>query len=164
MGCLDSTIKDPLKIPKVKSYGIKYATEIHELINFGRVKYLKGDINYSKVIKNIINDKPISHENEIKAWTFYYSKIFYTFKFPLEKTIYKIQKYRNKRITLEKNSDLNIKNILNLWTRFKHFEMIFGVDLSYRAMMIEQQNTSLMKIIRNLNNNIHDLKKKYLKK
>ena len=166
LGCLDSSIKDPLKVPKVKLYSIRYGAVTHDLINFGRIKYIKGDVNIGKIISTLANEKPISFDNEIKAWSYYLTcvKQAQYSKLSLEKSIYKIQKYRNKRIIFEKTLDRKSSEQLKQLKRLKHFEIIYALDFNFRGIITYQQNISLNNMIKTSNNHIKDLKlKKYLK-
>ena len=163
LGCIDGSIKDPLNIPKMRVFIIKNSGLSQELVNLGRVKFMKGEINNARVIKKILNDQPVSFENEIKAWSFYLSKMLDEVSIPFRKSIKRIQVCRNERLSLEKTINTDSLNDLELWKTIKNFELIYELDRSYRGILYKHKNWSLRRIISNFKNNINDLKKKYLK-
>lgn len=166
LGCLDSTIKDPLRVPKVRMYPVRKNFTTTELANLGRIKYIRNDANYNKILKLLLNDKIISYDNEIKAWAYYNSfiKVNQFSKYTLESSVYKAQKYRNRRLDIEKGSLKEDKNEIKQWMRVKHFELIYLIDISYRTVLLYHQGAAAKRLIKNLNGNINDLKKKYMKK
>jgi hypothetical protein len=166
LGCLDSTIKDPLKVPKIRGYSVRLKSVSNDVVMLGRIKYLKGESNYGKILKLLTNDKSISIENEIKAWAFYRSnfRLNQFSNVPLQSSIYNIQKFRNRRIAFEKSFHRDSQSDLKVWKSLKHKEIVYGIDLSYRGEVVYHQSISIRKVIKNLNLSINDLKnKKYLK-
>ena len=162
VGCFDSSVKDPLNIPKIRVYGIRSEEFNTELINYARIKYLKGEINFNKVMRSLKNEKPISIENEIKAFAYYFKHVIFNplQKIPAETIIRKIQKYRNKCLSLERARFVQERFDKKLWKKSKTFELIYSMDLAYRNVIVNQKIQTLNKVIKNINDSINDLKKK----
>jgi len=163
VGCFDSSVKDPLNIPKARYYAVRTDEFNSDLLNYARIKHLKGEINFSKVMRSLTNEKPITLENEIRAFAYYLRNINYApfQKRPTERTIRKIQKHRNSLIRLERARLNNQEDFdLKRWRRSKSFELIYTMDLSYRNIIVNNKNLSLKRLIKNINTSINDLKKK----
>jgi len=163
VGCFDSSVKDPLNIPKARYYALRIDELNSDLVNYARVKHLKGEINFSKVMRSLTNEKPITLENEIRAFAYYLRHINYApfQKTPTERTIRKIQKHRNRLITLERARLNNQEDFdLKRWRKSKTFELIYTMDLSFRNIIVNQKNISSRRLIKNINASVNDLKKK----
>jgi hypothetical protein len=66
LGCVESSIRDPTKVPRVREYSLRYSALESSLINYARVKYLReGD--FKSILKNFHNGEIVSVDNEISA-------------------------------------------------------------------------------------------------
>jgi hypothetical protein len=163
VGCFDSSVKDPLNIPKSRYYSVRLGELNSDLLNFARIKHLKGEINFSKIMRSLTNEKPITFENEIRAFAYYLKNSNHApfQKIPTQRIIRKIQKQRNYLNRLERDRLANPEEFdLKLWRRYKTFEQIYSLDLYYRNVIFNHKNLALGRLIKNLNGSVNDLKKK----
>src|SRR5690606_28449379 len=98
LGCLENSIKDPKNIPRTRMYKVRYNSYDENAINYARVKYLKGDFDSKKIIKQLANNQIIDTENEMNAWLWYFRNCRKSIKgerFKLIRSIKKAQNYTN---------------------------------------------------------------------
>jgi hypothetical protein len=162
LGCVESMVKDPLKVPKTKNYFLRYNTLAKSLVNHARVKYLKPDFDTQKALNLLLNDKIISFENEIKSWLYYFKsqKLDLYTPYPYKSALFKIQQFRDMRRDHEKKLDKNSAEDIKIWSRYRTYEDIFQLDLNFRNIIIDHQLISLGKTVKYLKLNIEDLKSK----
>jgi hypothetical protein len=160
LGCVESSIREPSKLPKIKEYALRYPSMEASLINYARVKFYNDsnqDVKF--VLKQFYNKEMFSYENEISAWTFYYSSVLDSFtdrnqqKTNYDELLEEIQKYRNMQrlqpISIEEN-------------KLKIFEDIYTMDLSYKIIFQRHLKGSLNNLIVNTNLDLITLRSKYL--
>jgi hypothetical protein len=131
----------------------------NSLINYARVRKLKGDFEISAIKDALSKNISISYENEISSWMFYYNSVKKTIgKISLDDSIYETQLHRNYRKIIEDdltNEDEKTKK----WAYRKIFENIYSFYISYEKILLRHRLGSLNKIIYNVNSEINSLKK-----
>jgi hypothetical protein len=153
LGCVDSNVKDPLKVPKVKEINLRYAKIDESLLNLGRIKHLDEKNNDAKLIlKSIFNKQKISYNNEASAWMFYYSKLHSnSMSSYLIQLLEENQIQRNKKYTTEEEK-----------ISFQRREAIYRMDLSYKIIVDRNLKASLNNLITLAQSELENLKGKYL--
>lgn len=160
LNCLESSIKEPSKVPKIKEYKLRYLSMESSLINYARVKFfIDSNKDVKSALKLFYNKEMFSYENEISAWTFYYSSVLESFTdrnqltTNFEELIEEIQINRNKQ---------KINNIVKENQKLKIFEDIYTMDLSYKIIFQRHLKGSLNNLIVNTNSDLLTLKSVYL--
>jgi hypothetical protein len=165
LGCLETSIKDPKNLPKLRFYKAKHGGVDETAINYARVKFLGNQQFDQKVLyRQLANNIPINYENEMNAWLWYYDNCKKTLsneRYPLMRSIRKAQKHTDICRSIEKDWR-DEERQLKEWTRNKHFEMIFRLDISYKIVMQRQIKASLNQVIMNTNAEIMKLRESYL--
>jgi hypothetical protein len=163
LGC-DLSTRHPSNIPNVRETSLRYRQINQFLINYGRVKTLKGTFDHKKYVKILANDQPISYENEVSAWMYYGSicKDIFGGRYDLyEKTIYKAQKYRNKCKEIEENW-LDEDKQRNEWMSNKTFENIYQISMYFQNIILKSIYGSYNKIIYHTQKELDSIRNKYL--
>lgn len=164
LGCTEGAIKDPSQIPSVRYSFIKINSLDTTISNYARVKYLNNDFDSKSVLKTILNNIPVSFENEIKAWLYYFNNLISLLQeenVSSFKTILKIQKYRDLLRRLESNWQ-DDEDQRDQWRNLKTYENIYSMDLSYKKIMTLHLKGSINQIIYHTNNELKSLKNTYL--
>lgn len=164
LGCLESSIKDPSRIPRIRFYRIRHTNLDQNLINYGRVKFLKGEFNPKKVVKSVLNYIPINYLNEVNAYLWYYvvtSRSAKEDKNTILRSIRKAQYYKDLMKPMEA-SWTEEEYQTQEWARLKQFEQIYLVDISYKIIVHKHIKAALGHVIQNTYNEINKIKFKYL--
>lgn len=164
LGCVDQSVKDPSKIPAVKEIYLRLGQINEYLINYGRVKNIKGSFDIKKYVKYIAKEKPISYDNEVSAWMFYlnqFGKLMKGNYDTVERNIYKAQSYRNQYRQLEENWIDEDSHIFE-WMNYKTYESIHLLSIYFRNVMMNHVKASYNKIIYHTKNEIDNIRNKYL--
>jgi hypothetical protein len=162
LGCNDNSMKDP-NTPKTKMYKAKLNSVDETAITYARVKYLPSNFDHRPIVKKLANGEIVSYENEMNAWLWYYKnsrKSLKNERFPLMRSIRKAQKHADICREIEKNWGDDEK-LIKEWSRNKHFEMIYKMDISYKIVMHRQVKASVNKVILHTTKEIENLKAKY---
>jgi len=164
LNCVDSTTRDPQRVAKVRPASITYNKVNEDAINYGRIKYLKGDVDGKKVLRILNSGRILNYHNEVAAWLYYFRNINREYSFQkqiLKKSIQKTQKYRKILVDLESNWKDNDEQRL-LWTHNKHYELIHRLDISYKIILPNQLELALNRVIQHTNDDIMRIKAKLL--
>lgn len=162
--CVDPRAQDPRQIPSAINYDVRIFQIEESLINFGRVVYLDNDFDKNSILKIFANKGKFSNENELKAWMYYF-KSFYNHDA-------KISELLATSIKEGQKSRFRLRNILNYWiddvtktseyNRIKINENLYMLNVSYKQIVIRHLLASINQILLNINNDLTDLKIKYI--
>jgi hypothetical protein len=164
IGAIDPSVKDSAAIPKIKTYRIKIHSGDKELINYARVKFLTGEFDNKEVLKKLLKNEPISFNNEMSAWIWYYQQMILTMTrdgHKISKSIKKAQHISNKLKQLQQNWIDNVKSKKEL-TSLKHYETEYKLDISYKLINIRHSQLALNKIVLQISDEIGNLKDLYI--
>jgi len=164
IGCFDPRIKMISHIPKIRQELINLQSLNERLLNYGRVRYLKGKFDTKNIIKKLAIDKKISHLNEITALLYYYKILkdnLESKKYVFENIIKDSQLVKSVLNTIEKKFD-EIDDAENYWTRVKIIENIMMMDIYFKKIIPKHAHIILNRIINENNNDIMKLKAKYI--
>jgi hypothetical protein len=163
LGCLESNLRDPRYMQKVRYYQMTINSIDETAINYARVKYL-DNFDPKEVYKQIMNKEIISYENEISACTWYYKLSRDSVKsetYPLQRSIKKSQKFRNMCKELEQQWK-NEEDFVKEWMNLKHLEMIYKIEVSYKIILHKQILAAVNRVILHTSEELDYLKTKYL--
>ncbi len=135
------------------------------LINYARVKYLKGDFIKKLIMKKLITGNPISFDNEMNAWLFYmrmYMINMVSDNLPINRSIENLQLFRKKVKQLEENWDDKNVDMMDEWKNAAFHLKNFEFDISFKKILLTHLNVSLDKIITTVKTDLDDIKRKYM--
>lgn len=162
LGCIDSSVKDRSKIPKFVQVNLRLGQTNDFLINYGRVKNLKGKFDFKKHLKTLLKDQPISYENEVSAWLYYLKNSKTLLRLDkVQKSLNGAQKFRDicKKIE-EEWRDEDTQRLE--WMNNKAYETIHLFSLYIENILIEHSLRSLNKIIYNTKIQLDDIRERYI--
>lgn len=167
IGCFKFDVKIPSHIHKERKEIINYNTLSESLLNYGRVRLLRGKIDINKYHKKYIKDKSFSNSNEIGSLLFYFNALKEDLKAEqanVNECI--LQGSYQKKIAKKWESRLESGDpaIPTLLKRAKQKSLIYDLGFVYKAVYILQTNVVLDKILERTSYSIDNLKEKYLQK
>lgn len=171
---LNENAYDQWKLPDVRHYKATQTQIVRNLLNYGKVLFLDKNFDKKLVLKTLNSDyeEIISFENEVKAWIYYFNSFkkissekedfaISTNFTSLENSMKMCQKYRNIVMNIYLNW-IDEETKKDTWKRFKIYENIYLLDISYKKIVIRQMLVSINHVIKNTKNEIESLKTKYL--
>jgi hypothetical protein len=166
VGCVEARVRDPRQLPPSRLYQVSHDGPDESALNYARVKYLNDTITDTKsVIKKLASGEMISHENELTAWAWYYDVCRANTeaqRWPLMNIIKKANYFAKKCRKIEKKWDNSDFDLTHEWTRLKHYENIYRLDISYKIILHKQIKLAANQIILHTNNELQELKNKYI--
>lgn len=164
IGCFDPKIKSVSNIPKTRTDSINLQTLNEKLLNYARVKYLKGKVDEKTVLKKLAVDKKISHLNELSAYLFYFKVIKNNLNQEtknIENSIKEGHVLKNRLSEIEKKWD-EFENAESIWRKLKISANIFEMDLSYKKIIYRHAHVILNRILNETYNDVLKLRAKYI--
>ena len=120
------------------------------MLNYGRVRNLKGKIDYKLIYKKLIKDRIYTEANEISAHIFYLSVMKEELKnesASIMEMFRKGTKEKNFIAYTEKNSDRNDAEVRDLWQRATIKSLIYDAGFVTKNILTVHTNKILDKII-----------------
>lgn len=167
IGCFPTDIRTPGQITKERKETISYNQLNENLLNYGRVRALKGKIDNKKLYKKLMQDKFFSKSNELSSYIFYFNQIKDELKSEqniLLEVIHEGSVFKQKLKNVENlYSDEDPESIIN-WKKTTVRNLIYETAFHLKYMLVVHSNKILEKIIQKNNDGIQNIKAKYLNK
>lgn len=164
IGCFDPKIKSLSHIPKSRTDAINLYNLNEKLLNYARVKYLKGKLDEKTIVKKLAVDKKISHLNELSADLFYFKVMKDNLNMEgknIENAIKEGQVIKNRLKDIEQNWD-KYDEAETVWRKLKISANIFEMDLSYKKIIHKHAHVILNRILNENYNDVMKLRAKYI--
>lgn len=162
--CIEANIKSHNEIQKTRLYYLNLNGLNEKLLNYAKIKYLNDTKEPTKIIKNILNNQPISYTNEMSAYLFYYKNSIETVNKvnrPILKILNRIQRFSDQIEKLEKNWEDNAEN-KKQWQRLVMFKIIYEMDFSFKVIIQKHISYLQNQIIKNAKTELDQLRASYL--
>jgi hypothetical protein len=165
IGCFPTEVKVRSQILRERTELLSLGRLNENLLNYGRIRKLKGNFDYKKIYKNLIKRKFISNSNEISSYLFYFNVLKENIDYESENLIEIFREGTIKKNLLETgNFDQYDENysIRKKWKNLKMMSNIYDCAFLMRNILISQIDTILNKTINNTSKSIKNIREKYL--
>ena len=163
LNCVDISSKGPYGVQAEKIYHFNQNVFNEQLLTYAKIRSLspKESEDTSKIIRYVRSNKSISFYNDIASWMFYLKKVFTEYKHhkaSLTDSINEAQFYRNTLKNIE-NDWKETEEVRTNWRRFKQYEQIAELDISFKIIIPNQVIAAEKKLIKLLHDDIMNIKK-----